>query len=74
MRLETLSARDMFLFHPVVGLHYETTAAQLRSFRAEVRTLLSGQDTSTWLPCVSDLRFGASSLDVEIFAYVFAPD
>jgi MscS family membrane protein len=44
MRLETLSVRDRFLFHPVVGLHYETTAVQLRSFSAGVRTLLSGYD------------------------------
>ena len=44
MRLETLSVRDRFLFHPVVGLHYETTAVQLRSFSAGVRTLLSGHD------------------------------
>ena len=74
MRLETLSVRDRFLFHPVVGLHYETTAIQLRSFSASVRTLLSGHDNVD-LPsvCVRFVRFGAS-LDVEIFAYVFASD
>ncbi|HWI70290.1 MAG TPA: mechanosensitive ion channel family protein, partial [Nitrospiraceae bacterium] len=75
MRLETLSVRDRFLFQPVVGLHYETTAVQLRSFIAGVRTLLSGHDNVDLASVrVRFVRFGASSLDVEIFAYVFASD
>ena len=75
MRLETLSVRDRFLFHPMVGLHHETTAAQLRSFSASVRNLLGGHDNVD-LPSVRVrfVRFGVSSLDVEIFAYVFASD
>jgi MscS family membrane protein len=75
MRLETLSVRDRFLFHPVVGLHYETTAVELRSFSAGVRTLLSGHDNVDLASMrVRFVRFGASSVDVEIFAYVFASD
>jgi MscS family membrane protein len=75
MRLETLSVRDRFLFHPVVGLQYETTAVQLRSFSAGVRTLLSGHDNVDLTSVrVRFVRFGASSVDVEIFAYVFASD
>jgi len=75
MRLETLSARDRFLFHPVVGLHYKTTAVELRSFSAGVRTLLSGQNNVDLASVrVRFVRFGASSIDVEIFAYVFASD
>ena len=75
MRLETLSERDKFLFHPVIGLNYETTAAQLRSFSADVRTLLSGhQNVDQASVRVRFLRFGASSLDIEIFAYMFASD
>jgi len=75
MRLETLSARDMFLFHPVVGLLYRTTPAQLRSVIAEIRSLLSGHATTdTGSVRVRFVRFGASSLDVDIFAYVFAHD
>ena len=31
MSLETLSARDKFWFHPVIGLRYETTPVQLKS-------------------------------------------
>ena len=75
MRLETLSVRDRFLFHPVVGLQYETTAVQLRSFSAGVRTLLGGHDNVDLASVrVRFVRFGASSVDVEIFAYVFASD
>jgi MscS family membrane protein len=75
MRLETLSVRDRFLFHPVVGLHYQTTAVQLRSFSAGVRTLLSEHNNVDLASVrVRFIRFGASSADVEIFAYVFASD
>jgi MscS family membrane protein len=75
MRLEALSVRDSFLFHPVVGLHYETTAVQLRSFNAGIRTLLSGHDNVDLASLrVRFVRFGASSVDVEIFSYVFASD
>jgi MscS family membrane protein len=75
MRLETLSARDRFLFHPVVGLLYSTTPDQLLSVTAEVRSLHSGHDTIDSASVrVRFVRFGASSFDVDIFAYVFACD
>ena len=41
VRLETLSARDKFWFHPVVGLRYETTPEQLRDVLDGIRTMLS---------------------------------
>jgi MscS family membrane protein len=75
MKLETLSVRDRFLFHPVVGLRYETTPVQLRAFMADVRTLLSEHvsvDPASMR--VRFVRFGPSSFDVDIFAYVFASD
>ena len=75
MRLETLSVRDRFLFHPVVGLRHDTTPVQLRSFSAGVRTLLSEHASVDSLSVrVRFVRFGASSVDVDIFAYVFAHD
>jgi MscS family membrane protein len=75
MRLETLSVRDRFLFHPVVGLRYETTPVQLRSFTAGVHTLLSGHDNVDPASVrVRFVRFGTSSVDVDIFAYVSAHD
>ena len=75
MKLETLSARDKFLFHPVVGLRYETTPEQLDSFMAGVRSLLNEHANVDSISVrVRFVRFGASSLDVDIFAYVFAHD
>jgi MscS family membrane protein len=75
MRLETLSLRDRFLFHPVVGLRYETTAFQLRTFMTGVRSLLDEHASVESVSVrVRFVRFGGSSLEVDIFAYVFAPD
>jgi MscS family membrane protein len=75
MRLETLSVRDRFLFHPVVGLRYEATPVQLRAFMAGVRTLLAEHvSVDPGSVRVRFVRFGASSLEVDIFAYVFATD
>src|SRR3954454_17731870 len=71
MSLETLSARDKFWFHPLVGLRYETTPAQLRSVVTNLRShlanhrLVDGNESIR----VRFFRFGAFSLDVEIFAY-----
>jgi MscS family membrane protein len=75
MRLETLSVRDKFLFHPLVGLRYETTSAQLHSFMAGVRSLLNEHANVDSISVrVRFVRLGISSLDVDIFAYVFAHD
>ena len=71
--LETLSARDKFWFHPVLRLRYGTNHEQLRSVLSRVRDLLTGNS------CVAQpsLRvrssgFGSSSLNLDIFAYVYA--
>jgi MscS family membrane protein len=75
MRVECLSARDKFWFHPIVGLRYETSPAQLRSVLDAARTLL-GQHSSVEPSSVRArfIRFGPYSLDVEIFAYIYACD
>jgi MscS family membrane protein len=75
MSLETLSARDRFWFHPVVGLRYETTPLQMRTVTTGLHKLLAGHsslDSSSVR--VRFLWLGAYTLDVEIFAYVFARD
>jgi MscS family membrane protein len=75
MRLETLSARDKFWFHPVIGLRYETTPAQMRSVLTSVRQFV-GQHPNIDLSSlrVRFIRLGSFSLDVEVFAYVSARD
>ena len=73
--LENLSLRDQFWFHHVLRLTYETTVRQLRSILAGLTNLLeqrpSVQESSVQ---VRFLGFGASSLDVEISAYLSARD
>jgi MscS family membrane protein len=75
MTLETLSVRDKFWFHPIVFLRFETTAPQMRSVTTEVHELLMADPRIE--PSSVRVRFlaiGTSSLNVEIFAYVFAID
>jgi MscS family membrane protein len=73
--IETLSARDKFWFHHFVGLRYETTPAQMRSVIEGIRKLLvahSGVDGTSIR--VRFFRLGSFSLDIEVFAYIFASD
>jgi MscS family membrane protein len=73
--IETLSARDKFWFHHFVGLRYKTTAAQMRAVVNGVRKLLVGYPgVDLDSVRVRFLRLGPFSLDIEIFAYVFADD
>jgi len=73
--LETLSARDKFWFHPVLGLRYETTPDQLRAILDNIRRLLTAHGSiSHETVRVRFIRLGAFSLDVDVFAYVFATD
>jgi MscS family membrane protein len=73
--LENFSARDKFRFLHVLGLRYETTAAQVRTVLEEITALLLREhriDTASVR--VRFIRFGASSLDLEMFAYLLARD
>lgn len=73
VQLETLSARDKFWFHPNLGLRYETTAAQLCSVTTRTADMLSQRSfVDRGSVRVRFLRFGPSSLDIDISAYVFA--
>ena len=73
--LETLSARDKFWFHPVVGLRYETTPEQLRAVLDGLRRLLETHPSvDPDSVRVRFIRLGSFSLDIEIFAYLFASD
>jgi MscS family membrane protein len=74
MRLETISARDKFWFHPLIALRYETTTPQLHSFLTGVRELLQHPNVDPATVRVRFIRFGPFSLDVDIFAYTSAHD
>jgi MscS family membrane protein len=73
--LETISARDKFWFHPVVGLVYETTPEQLHQVVDDVRRLLTEHPAVDPVSVrVRFFRLGAFSLDVDVFAYLLARD
>jgi MscS family membrane protein len=73
--LENFSLRDQFWFHPIFGVPYETSVAQVRSILHGVTELLfQSHDVNKSSLRVRLLRFGTSSLDVEIFAYISARD
>jgi MscS family membrane protein len=74
-RLEDLSRRDKFWLHPILSLRYETTAAQMRSALEAIRRLLLNHARVEKSSIrVRFLRFGSSSLDVEVFAYISVID
>ncbi|OPY03976.1 MAG: Low conductance mechanosensitive channel YnaI [Syntrophaceae bacterium PtaB.Bin038] len=69
--IENFALRDRFLFRHTLNLRYETTADQLRFLLTSIRELLYRHprvDSSTARARL--VAFGASSLDVEIFAQI----
>jgi MscS family membrane protein len=75
MTLENISSRDKFLFHPILTLRYGTTSSQMQTVLGDIRKLLGeSRDLEPASARVRFLRFGPSSLDVDVFAYVLARD
>jgi len=73
--IETISSRDKFWFHHVVGVRYQTTSRQLRAVIDGVRSRLAAHPSMDVESVrVRLFRFGPSSLDIELFAYIFASD
>ena len=75
MTLENVSLRDKFWFHPILALRHETTSPQMHTVLERIRSLL--QESRHIEPAsvrVNFLRFGTSSLDVEVIAYVVTRD
>jgi len=73
--LETLSARDKFWFHHFVGLEYGTTAGQIRAVVDGIQAVLVARpDVDAGSARVRFQRLGASSLDIEVVAYVLSTD
>jgi MscS family membrane protein len=70
-----LTERDRFLYNPRIGVRYETTADQLTFIVDEIRKALIRhprvfQDSHR----ARFAGFGASSLDIEVLAWVLADD
>ena len=75
MQLETFAARDRIRLLHKLGLRYETTPDQLRHVLVELRRMLYAHPRVLEDPSrVRFVGFGASSLDLEVFAYVDTSD
>ncbi len=73
--LENFGVRDKIWFRPTLALRYETTADQLRYVLAEIRRLLYAHPmVESRSARIRFVRFAASSLDLEIFAYILTSD
>jgi MscS family membrane protein len=73
--LETLSERDKFWFHPMIGLRYETTPKQLHDVVDGLTQLLHEHPLiEPDSVRVRFIRLGSYSLDIEVFAYLAARD
>lgn len=75
MSIVNLTQRDRMLIQSVIGVRCETSPEQLRYLLVNIREMLLSH------PCIHpDLvharftGFGASSLDIEVFAYVTTSD
>ena len=71
MSVVNFGRRDQTMMKSVLGVRYETTPEQLRYLLVKLRELLLSH------PCINPdtararfIGFGASSLDIEVFAYV----
>jgi MscS family membrane protein len=75
MQLVNFTRRDAILMQTRLGLRYETTPDQLRLVLARLRELLIRHPKVSPDPArVRFVEYDASSLDVEIFAYVNTSD
>lgn len=73
MNIENLGMREKIYFHHVIGVRCETTATQVHSLLEALRKLLA-DDARVEPAFVRLIRFGASSLDIEVAAYILTTD
>ncbi|HEY4238906.1 MAG TPA: mechanosensitive ion channel family protein [Kofleriaceae bacterium] len=74
-RIESYTARDRIRLACTIGLEYRTTAAQMREAIAALRDILSAHP-KIWPDAITVrfVRFGESSLDVDIMAWFQTAD
>jgi len=75
LQLENFARRDRFLFQTRVGLRPDTPPDRVRAILTEMQRLVDAHDLVDGADArVRLVGFGASSLDVEIFAYIRTAD
>ena len=73
--LENYALRDKFWFHPVLSLAQQTTVDQMQMVLSNIRELLDKHpNVESSTARVRFITVRTASFDVEIFAYVLAPD
>jgi MscS family membrane protein len=73
MQIENFTSRDRFWFHPTLNLRYETSPEQVRYLLQELRAMLYAHPRVSSEPArVRCVALAAYSIDLEIFAYVYA--
>ena len=73
-RIENFAGRARFLWQTTLGLRYETRPEQMRAVLRRLDRMLATDPRIAEDHRVRFIGFGASSLDVEIFAYIVASD
>jgi MscS family membrane protein len=75
MVLENLTAREKMWFYHTIGLSYETTVDTLRCVLENVHSMLRRHpNVESQSARIRFVRFGATSIDLELFAYVLTSD
>jgi MscS family membrane protein len=74
MDVENFGMRQKIYFHHTIGIRRETTAPQIRALLAALRQLLAADSQVDPTFFVRFIRFGPSSLDLEIAAYILTTD
>ncbi|WP_233416969.1 mechanosensitive ion channel family protein [Halovulum marinum] len=73
-RIENYAGRDRFRWLATIGLRYETTPDQMRAVIWRLDQLLAGDERIAEDHRARFVGFSASSLDIEILAYILASD
>lgn len=69
-QIENFSRRDRFLFAPVIGVTYDVDASQMRAVLESIRKVLGDDANVIEGARTRFVGFNASSLDIEVFAYI----
>ena len=73
-RIENFAGRGRFLWQTTLGLRYETRPEQMRAVLRRLDRMMAADPRVAEDHRARFTGFGASSLDVEIFAYIVASD
>ena len=75
LQIENYSQRDRFLFNVFIGLEYALSAERLREAIRIIEQVLEEDERVAEDPRRAKLaNFSASSVDIEVFAYIDLPD